>query len=1146
MKYSAILFLVIVFSLTAAAQKPKSSSSAAKSPAKARLTGKTTAKNTGSDKKVGSNKKAVNDKKASVEKKPGNEKEEFETAVALTEPAKRIKALRKFVENFPKSEEIVRAQELMVSARAQLGDEKLQAGETEKGLEFFRLAVTEAPKPMSEKLFADVILQFPSNLFFRGQRGAALDIAKMIEEKAEGNAKQLLGLATFYLAVESASQARRLANKAIEIETASETEKSNLPVAYQTLGLANRLGFQIEEAANAYAKALELDPGSVVSKRSLAEMKRAGGKSDEAMALYRELIARDENDLTAKTGLALSLFDAGKREEAEAEMSKTLEANASNLPLLVGAAYWYASAGDGAKAVELARKALEIEPRYTWAYVALGRGFMAQRQPLEAEKALLTARNYGSFPTLDYEIAAARLEAGFFREAADELRKKFAARNGTLETRLGGRITVEAEDFIKLLALERKASIFQPNPADTAETAQKLKSLLEFSQEINSAEENPEKIAAAAVEFVKGNDKMKIHRQLFVAARLLDKKKALPLVLELTREAVRGVDSALDVPNPAAAVMADELYETRNLAISRNEVLLVPEVPRQTLSVILRGRIEEITGWALYQQDQTSEAVIRLKRAVSVLPEKSAWWRSSVWRLGTALETDGKQKEALDNYIKAYTGSEQPDAVKYAIIESLYQKVNGSTEGLEQKVGARPAGVTDALAKAAENSNVQSPDETKANQEIKTNAQTENPPSPSPSPTGTLESSAQTKTEATPETKTEETKKNETEKPKTGEQEKTVTDSVSTEKKSQETELKNTQPENTPSPETTPSATPETAPSPVTDSEKQPKAEPTPTTETTPSPTPENLPEKATRTETKPSPTPESTETTEKPQKVDASPTAETGTKPEVSATPQIEEVALKDSKEIKPSPENEPPATSTSDAPPAETPKKRGEKLSVVITENTFPKLGEKKAENAAKNSSEKNPALKSPFEPVIINVPKSESSDEIPKSENSDETPKTDGSVKPKPPRNIPQNPPVFGKEKTEQAAETEEKTINPKSSSATRPRVVIEDKLKDLSAETKKPPCKINVSQENISLINNGGSVGILVELSNDGSAEEFIVATSSPRDIRVTPDAEFSNSPGRLFFIVKSISDKKGKYTVTFESACGSKEIPVEVR
>ena len=90
-------------------------------------------------------------------------------------------------------------------------------------------------------------------------------------------------------------------------------------------------------------------------------MKRAVGKPAEAVDLYREiLVSRFAADSAAETGLILSLFDADKKSEAEAEMAKSLEQNPNNLPLLVGAAYWYAAHGNGAKAVELGQKAVEV------------------------------------------------------------------------------------------------------------------------------------------------------------------------------------------------------------------------------------------------------------------------------------------------------------------------------------------------------------------------------------------------------------------------------------------------------------------------------------------------------------------------------------------------------------------------------------------------------------------------------------------------------------------------------------------------------------------------------------------------------------------------------------------------------------------
>ncbi|MGI8883951.1 MAG: hypothetical protein ACR2IA_06885, partial [Pyrinomonadaceae bacterium] len=627
---------------------------------------------------------------------PVSEADEFAKAVAVENAVERISALQKFIAKFPQSTEKIKAQELIVTARAAIGDEKLRLSEPEGGIELFKLAVKDAPQPVSDKFFNEILLQFPTNLFWRGQQAAALEIARMIEAKAEGNAKQTLGLATFYLGIENAAEAERLARKVIALDTF-------LPAAYQTLGLAYRVNFQLEESANAYAKALEFDAESIAAKRSLAEMKRAVGKPDESAALYREILAKDETDVSAQTGLALALFDGGKRAEAEAEMSKSLAANANNLPLLVGAAYWYAANNDGGKAVELAGKAVEIEPRYTWAHIALARGFTQQKRPLEAERTLLAARQYGNFPTLDYELAAARLAAGFYREAAEALKRNFVVKGEMIETRLGGRLVKESKNFIELLELERRASIFQPQTADNLESAEKLKSLLDFSQKLDAADET--EIANAADEFVKGDDKMKLHRQLYAANRLLQNNKSLPKALELAQSAVGKTDAALDMPNASAAVLADELYESRTLAATRNQFLLVPEVPRQTLSAVLRGRIEEISGWSLYQQSKPAEAVVHLKRAVSVLPEKSAWWNSSMWRLGASLQADGKDNEALDAYIKSLP-KDAYDAGKYSIVEALYQKINGSVEGLQDAINAqsKSAKIVERQGKPAESS----------------------------------------------------------------------------------------------------------------------------------------------------------------------------------------------------------------------------------------------------------------------------------------------------------------------------------------------------------------------------------------------------------------------------------------------------------
>ncbi|MBA3350844.1 MAG: tetratricopeptide repeat protein, partial [Blastocatellia bacterium] len=608
------------------------------------------------------------------------EKDQFAKASAHELAADRVAALEKFLAAFPQSENRQAAVDLIASSRALIAEEKLMSGSAADAVVLFRKVVNEAPQPIPNDLFNESISKIPSMLFRYGERPAAFEVASLIESKVEDNSAHLLEIASFYLNIENGSEAMRVAAKAAAKDPTSAS-------VYRALALAHRINFDLDAAANAYAKALELEPASSASRRGLAEMKRALGKSDEAATLYRDLLAKNEADVPARTGLVLALFDSGKRDEAEIEMTTALQKAPSNFVLLAGAAYWYASRGIGEKAVELAEKALALEPRYVWSHIALARGLMARGKPVAAEQVLVGARAHGNFPTLEYEIASARMASGFFRDAVEDLAKQFTVTDAGVKTNLGGRVAHVERSLAELVAFERKASIFTPVAADTIESSETLRALLELDQKFANASLNEAEITVAVDAFVKGADKMKVHRQIYAAGLLLEKRTAVGKALELTKAATGASDTGLDVPDPGAAVMASELYESRVTAFRKGEFLLVPAVPRQTLSAILRGRIEELTGWALYQQGKFPDAVIRLRRSISVMPDKSAWWRSSMWRLGSALASDGKDAEALHAYIESYK-TDKPDFGKYAVVESLYRKINGTTDGLGAKIGA--------------------------------------------------------------------------------------------------------------------------------------------------------------------------------------------------------------------------------------------------------------------------------------------------------------------------------------------------------------------------------------------------------------------------------------------------------------------------
>lgn len=1083
--------------------------------------------------KITSNRKPAV-KKPAVAKLPVSDGTEFKNAAALTDFSEKIAALTKFIADFPESRHKPEAQEMLAIARVSFADERLQSGDLDTAASLYKSAVDEAPPPVSDKLFSESFAKIPAALFWKGKRNEALNIAKNLNVMADGSVGRLLALTDFYLGIESGADARALAEKAVGLDPTSSK-------AYLTLGTADRLDFRIEDSAASYAKALELDAASDTARRGLADMKRALGKPDEAAALYRDILTKDAANIPAQTGLVLSLFDDGKTADAEGEMAKSLEQNPNNMILLAGAAYWYAAHGNGDKAVELAGKAVETEPRYIWSHIALARGYLAKKQPAEAERVLVKARQYGNFPTLEYELASARRMSGFYREAAEELRKSFSVRDGMIVTNLGGRVSTENKSFIDLLSAERRASIFEPNAADDAENAAELKALLEFDQTLNSGTAGEDEIAKAADAFAGGGDTTRLYRRLYAASALLEKRVALAKVIDLTKDAVGTTDSGFDVPDPGAAVMASELYDSRSIAFARGEYIIVPVVPRQTLSAILRGRIEELAGWALYYQNQPAEAVVRLKRAVSVLPNPSAWWRSSMWRLGAALQADAKDTEALDAYIKSYK-TDKPDAVKYSIVEALYKKVNGSSDGLEKKIGQNPAQPETTAEKTdatAEIKPVPTPEKiVPENKPVRTPRNVPIKAEPPPQP-----EIAAAQPTVTPQPETVAAKTTDTVVSAQAASSPEVTP------QSEAVAVKTTDltapPQAAPSPEITPQATPDAgivkqispekivdlSPA-VTDTGKEPEktaglaqvpASDTQTAVEKPSekvaePSPQPVTEQTPANETKQdnpagmtaaptvetiakgTPTEKITEPVPQPAETPA-PTAEKVVQPaEKLVEPPIVDTAKTDQKE-QPATDSTQPKTKAQDVPELK----------------STPPIETKKTE-----ATETAKSSKPIFDPIIINVPKASSS-EKPVPVGKPEILKSDDVItaqdKPKP-GTTPAKPPG--------------------GSGEIRPRVVADKSLTEIT-----PKCLINVSRESLSIINGAGSVGILISVEGEGNIRAVTSASSSPKDLEVVLEPEIAGAEDKAFYLINSISSKKGIYQVSFELPCGRKEILVTV-
>ncbi|HJU93241.1 MAG TPA: carboxypeptidase regulatory-like domain-containing protein, partial [Pyrinomonadaceae bacterium] len=420
----------------------------------------------------------------------------------------------------------------------------------------------------------------------------------------------------------------------------------------------------------------------------------------------------------------------GRSDEANAALEATLADEPRNLALLAGAAYWLAAHDNNEKAYDLARKAVDVESRYTWAQIALARSLVALKRPLEAERAIRTARQYGKFPTLTYELANVLASMGLYQEAVDALRESFTLKDDKVQTLLAGHVPASESGFLELLAPERRAGFYQATAADTAANAQIMKALLAFTAALTPAEGekiNETAAVAAAKDFSSGNDSMRAFRQAYAASRLLRHGVGIDTALELIAEAQKASDDAVKVPMLTMAVQADEFRDLRARSISAGNVPDVADAPQEVLANILKGRLEDLHGWALFNQEKYTDAIAHLNQAAEILPKETPAWRTALWHLGVALEQSGQKDQALDAYIKSYRGG-PVETVRRAEIERLYKSITGSLDGIEERIaGTAGAGAGTGTGAVSSSSPEPAPAESPK-------SETAPPPAPTPTP----------------------------------------------------------------------------------------------------------------------------------------------------------------------------------------------------------------------------------------------------------------------------------------------------------------------------------------------------------------------------------------------------------------------------
>jgi len=622
----------------------------------------------------------------------------IESALAIEDPTARIAALQKFLKTGAGAEQSMTAREAVVTSWAQLAETALGDKSLDRAMDNFRRAIAELPETVTDRFFEDTVSRIPFALSARGYRNEAIELARQFENRFSKEPSRLSSLGEFYMTVEAPGDAIHA------LETATKLAGEDAKLRRQ-LGAAYRIGLRLDEAVAEYQLAIGIDAKDKRAYYELANLYRSYGAYADAIKLYRKQLDIDPKHSSSYKGLALAYLAQGNAEQMAAALNQARDLRGSaeeitgDIYLQTQLAFYLLAQGKMKEAEQAVAAALLVEPRYSWARIAAAEVGLATGKYFQAERDLIAAKYYASFPTLYFTLGKLYLAVEDFDGALDQFSKAFSySPQGQFTARLGGVFDAQADNLKDLLAREHQAAIFLAESPTTDETFKIAAALVRFDayarsikktispsskgergkgekgvaknsaqSETETQRKQMEELDRAAMDFIEAENSRRSFRMLSVAERLAQAGVATGLAVELAEQSLALAEGATEA--------AGSLRE-------------YPNYDRQGRLAIFRGRALSAKGWALFKANNNQAAVVALTESVKVygsLPEG----RRTMWRLATVKETLGELKEALDLYIAGYeapvSGSEMD--VNRAVIESLYRKVNGSLVGLNNRLG---------------------------------------------------------------------------------------------------------------------------------------------------------------------------------------------------------------------------------------------------------------------------------------------------------------------------------------------------------------------------------------------------------------------------------------------------------------------------
>ena len=187
-------------------------------------------------------------------------------------------------------------------------------------------------------------------------------------------------------------------------DTVAKSPNKSRPHLY--LGLALGGAGRIQEAKEAYARALDIDPGYATAQLDMGNLFYNEGDFDSAITWFDKAIRAYPDYDKALRNLGRAYYMKGIYDSARAVFEKSLELDPDNTDVYnnIGLSYYNEGRFDEAK--EIFGRAIEIDPGYIEPYINMGNTLAREGKPEEAETYFRQALD------IDPENAAVHLNLG--------------------------------------------------------------------------------------------------------------------------------------------------------------------------------------------------------------------------------------------------------------------------------------------------------------------------------------------------------------------------------------------------------------------------------------------------------------------------------------------------------------------------------------------------------------------------------------------------------------------------------------------------------------------------------------------------------------------------------------------------------------